>query len=97
MAGQRIYYGSERQRHEGSSGRAALLNQLDEPGFAADNEAAGRAFWSAATGLGLDARFVDDAMARADDNLASRTQDSVAVASSLAVWLEDDGEAGLMR
>lgn len=30
MAGQRIDYGSERQRHEGFVGRAALLVRLDE-------------------------------------------------------------------
>jgi hypothetical protein len=98
MAGQRTDYGSERQRHEGCVGRAPLLDQLNEPGFAADNEATGRAFWErAAPGLGLDARFVDDVIARADGNLASRTQDRVAGESILAGWLEDIGERGVER
>jgi WD40 repeat protein len=43
---------------------------LDEQGFAADNEATVRAFWErVAPGLGLDARFVNEAVARAGGNL----------------------------
>ena len=53
------------------------------------------AFWEpAATGLGLDEQFVDDPMARSNGNLASRTQDRVAIDSILAGWLENDGERG---
>jgi NACHT domain len=46
------------------------LDDLDEPAAAADNEATVRAFRAqAAPQLGLDARFVDEAVARADGNL----------------------------
>ena len=89
MAGQSLDYGSERQRREGLVGRAALRHQLGEPGFAAHHEATPRAFWERVTpGHGLDAQF-DDAIARSDCNLASRTQDRVAVESILAGWFED--------
>lgn len=87
---ERIDYGIERQRREGGLGRAARLDQLDEPSLAADNEATGRAFREhTALGLGLDARFIDDAMARAHGNPASSTRDRVAVESILTGWLED--------
>jgi ATP/maltotriose-dependent transcriptional regulator MalT len=43
---------------------------LDEPDLAADNQATVRAFWErAALALGLDARFIDEAVARAGGNL----------------------------
>lgn len=70
MAGKRIDYGCERQRHEVFIGRATLLALIDGSRFAADSRATGRAFGvAAAPGRGLDARFVDDVMARADGNL----------------------------
>lgn len=46
------------------------LDLDDEQQFAADNEATVRAFWEQeAAALGLDARFVDEAVQRADGNL----------------------------
>jgi len=50
--------------------RGAVQIDLDERAFAADNEATVRAFWEqAAPELGLDARFIAEAVARAGGNL----------------------------
>jgi hypothetical protein len=48
---------------------------LDAPDSAADNDTTVRSFWDAAAGsLGLDARFVEEAAARADGNIQHAVQ-----------------------
>lgn len=55
--------------------RELVQIDLDDPSHAADNEATVRAFWNgAAEPLHLDARFVDEAVARAGGNVQHAVQ-----------------------
>jgi nucleoside phosphorylase len=71
---------ASRPRHPYVSSLAArdgdfVQLDLDASGSAADNDATVRAFWVSAAGpLGLDARFVDEAVARAGGNVQHAVQ-----------------------